>query len=204
MSKTNISFVKVQALPGDDGSRGKLCQSFTHLRHGPVETGLLHHLKAVVGVVELCGGIPDQRKQVVHVFDTVYNGRGGYCPEGLAPQGLDGLVCGTAAVSHTVRLVQDNPVPGVCLKQPHLGHHLLVVADIEPGTHGLERRHPLPHGRGLVVSHHVEGAARGGGDPLRNDGLGAQQEGEAQGRVLHEAEDFHRLAEPHLVAEQAA
>ena len=157
-----------------------------------------------MGVVQLCRGIPDESKQIVHVFDTVHDGRGGYSPQGLALQGLDGLVCCTAAVSHTVCLVQDNPVPGVCLKEPHLGGDFLVVADIQPGTHGVKRRHALPHGRGLVVSHHVEVAARGGGDPLRDHGLGAQEEGESQGRVLHQAEDFHRLAESHLVAQQAA
>ncbi len=157
-----------------------------------------------MGVVKLCRGIPDESKQIVHVFHTVHDGRGGYSPQGLALQGLDGLVCCTSAVSHTVGLVQDNPVPCVCLKEPHLACHLLVVADIQPGTHGIQRRHALPHCRGLVVSHHVEVAARGGGDPLRNDGLGAQEEGEAQGRVLHQAEDFHRLAESHLVAQQAA
>lgn len=196
--------LKVQALLGDDRGCRKLGESFAHLCHGPVQAGLLHDLEAVVGVVQLCGRIPYESKQVVHVFDTVHNGRGGYGPEGLALQGLDGLVCGTAAVSHTVGLVQDNPVPGVCLKQAHLVGHLLVVAYIQPGTHGVQGRHPLPHGRGLVESHHVDRTASGGGDPLGNDGLGAQEEGETQGRVLHEAEDFHRLAESHLIAEEAA
>ena len=96
-------------------------------------------------------------------------------------------------------LVENDAVPGLV---EEVRVDLLVVGDVEPIRLELRPACQLPSA--VLDKHDVEVGLGGGGDPLTDHSLRTKQERLLLCRVLHEAKHLHRLAKPHLIAEEAA
>ena len=190
---------EVERLLDDDGSCRKLLERATHLLHRAVKTSLSHEVQPINRIIEARLLEADQAEEVVHVLDGIHDGRRRDGPKRLPLHVSDRLEEDGVGVADAVSLVENDAVP-VLVEEARVD--LLVVGDVQPIRLELRPARQLPPA--VLDKHDVEVRLGGGGNPLTEHSLRTKQERLLLGRVLHEAKHLHRLAQPHLIAKEAA
>jgi len=162
-----------------------------------VKNGILNKVFERPGI-KILGGVANEGEKGERVLVRVDQWSSSDDPRSLALEGGNLLVEATLFTQTLVRLVEADPVKAA-LEEVALPDEGVIVGEVdEAGCDGLANLLPLS------LLDHVDrkSTAEELLAPLRDECLGAQEEGKEEGGVGDEAEDLFSLAQTHVVAEE--
>lgn len=203
---------EVELLVLDDWRIGQLFQDGAHLLHRAVKDCLLRDLQRLHDRAHLVLGVTHEQEERVDVAERINDRSCRNSPAVRAVRCRLEHLRGErrVAVADTVSLIKDYAVKGATDKELLAVKELVVVGDVE-GLGGIREEWlgALPV-IGLALrprgwQRDVDARLDSGLPPLLKDRLRREEKSVLHGRrILDETEHLHRLAEAHLVTDEAA